>query len=567
MPRVVAEWAERDPTARTLVVDGSLLSADISGFTALSERLASIGREGAEELTDLLNRCFDQMIASAASYGGDVLKFGGDALLILFDGDHHTVRACAAAVAMRAAIAQPLTSARAGRVKLRMSQGIHAGDLAMFLVNGNHRELVVTGPGATATVECEAAANAGEIMLSRAAARMVDPAWLGAERPAGVILRRRAIPIEPELDLPTTAPGVDVAAFIPDAQRAQIAAGVYGEHRTATIAFVKFAHTDAVIEHEGMEAMADRLDAFAQLLTEASNEHKVHWLASDVYPDGGKAILTAGVPSASGHDDDDMLHTLRALVDARPPVELHIGVNRGAVFVGNLGSATRRTFTVMGDAVNLAARLMQKAGADQIVASRAVLDRAESRFDAEELAPFFVKGKSQPIEAASVGKLVRATRSGPDIDAAPFVGRVDELAKLDAALVAARRHEGRAIEVVGEPGMGKSRLLAEFLGHIDAPVIRISCGPYLRATPYLALRPALRTIASIAADAGREEAGERLSAWVHDVAPDVVPWLPLLAIPFDATVETTPEADRISPEFRRARLQRALLDLLGVVVS
>src|SRR5947208_10334398 len=93
VPRLVADWVARDPNAHALTVEGSLLSADISGFTALSERLAGIGRAGAEELTDLLNRCFDEMIASAASYGGDVLKFGGDALLILFTGTEHTVRA------------------------------------------------------------------------------------------------------------------------------------------------------------------------------------------------------------------------------------------------------------------------------------------------------------------------------------------------------------------------------------------------------------------------------------------------------------------------------------------
>ena len=67
VPRLVVDWAQRDPAARALIVEGSLLSADISGFTALAERLAAIGRAGAEELTDLLNRCFDGMIASAAS--------------------------------------------------------------------------------------------------------------------------------------------------------------------------------------------------------------------------------------------------------------------------------------------------------------------------------------------------------------------------------------------------------------------------------------------------------------------------------------------------------------------
>jgi len=83
VPAFVVDWAATGTHDLVRVVDGSLLSADISGFTALSERLAGMGRAGAEELTDLLNRCFDDMIATASAFGGDVLKFGGDALLIL----------------------------------------------------------------------------------------------------------------------------------------------------------------------------------------------------------------------------------------------------------------------------------------------------------------------------------------------------------------------------------------------------------------------------------------------------------------------------------------------------
>src|SRR3954466_16039985 len=100
VPRLLAEW-DAHTSSRVRVVNGSLLSADISGFTALSERLAGIGRAGAEELTDLLNRCFAEMIAAATRFGGDILKFGGDALLIIFTGENHTPRACAAALAMR----------------------------------------------------------------------------------------------------------------------------------------------------------------------------------------------------------------------------------------------------------------------------------------------------------------------------------------------------------------------------------------------------------------------------------------------------------------------------------
>ena len=567
VPRLVADWARNHASERFRVVEGSLLSADISGFTALSERLAAIGRAGAEELTDLLNLCFEDMIATATAFGGDVLKFGGDALLILFTGADNAARACAAAVGMRSGIAEPLVSARAGRVKLRMSQGIHSGEFTLFLVDGDHRELIVTGPGATATVECEAAANAGEILLSHAAARSVDTAWLGDQRPEGHILRRRVLDLTEPINLTEPVTDIDLREFVPRAHQEQISAGVRGEHRRATIAFVKFSHTDAIIERKGPEALAARLGETAALLTEAIALHGVHQLATDVYPDGGKFILTAGAPSSSGRDEDDMLHSLRAFIDRKPPLEVRVGVNRGPVYVGDLGSDTRRTFTVMGDAVNLAARLMQRPEAGQIVASRYVLERAVSRFETEPLEPFFVKGKSQPIEASKLGALVRATRAVDEIEGAPFVGRTAELMTLEEGLRAAARGEGYVIEIVGEPGMGKSRLVDEFRRRAQPPAsLTITCGQYLRATPYLAVRSVLRTLSGIPADADSSEAGVRLSTWVHEVAPHLTQWLPLLAIPFDATVAPTPEADRIAPEFRRAQLERALLDLLGVVM-
>ncbi len=64
-----------------------MVMADLSGFTALSERLAKLGDEGAERLTEVINSFFEKMLKTALTYGGDTLTFGGDAILLLFDGD------------------------------------------------------------------------------------------------------------------------------------------------------------------------------------------------------------------------------------------------------------------------------------------------------------------------------------------------------------------------------------------------------------------------------------------------------------------------------------------------
>src|SRR3954453_4779331 len=90
---------EQEQLVRT--VDGTCVFADVSGFTKLSERLARRGgREGAEHLADAIGSSFERLLAVAYANGGGLLKFGGDALLLLFDGDSHAERACSSAAAM-----------------------------------------------------------------------------------------------------------------------------------------------------------------------------------------------------------------------------------------------------------------------------------------------------------------------------------------------------------------------------------------------------------------------------------------------------------------------------------
>src|SRR5438309_5840987 len=146
VPRLVLSWAEDAPDARYRQIAGTMAFCDISGFTAMSERLARQGKIGAEELTDVLNDVFADLLERAAEYGGSMLKYGGDAVLVFFWGDGHERRAAAAAAAMRAGlrgVGKRQTSA--GRVALRMSVGIHSGDFDFFLVGSSHRELIVAG--------------------------------------------------------------------------------------------------------------------------------------------------------------------------------------------------------------------------------------------------------------------------------------------------------------------------------------------------------------------------------------------------------------------------------------
>jgi class 3 adenylate cyclase len=140
VPRLAVELADRGP-ATWRHVDGSTLSADISGFTALSEKLAGKGKAGAEEITDLINTCFTALIDAAYEFGGEVIKFGGDALLILFRGPHHERRAADAGLEMQRALQ---SSSAARRANLTMTVGVADGPFDVFLVGSRYLELLVT---------------------------------------------------------------------------------------------------------------------------------------------------------------------------------------------------------------------------------------------------------------------------------------------------------------------------------------------------------------------------------------------------------------------------------------
>jgi class 3 adenylate cyclase len=186
------------------VLEGTMVFADVSGFTRLSERLARKGTEGAEHLVDAINTCFSALLGIAYDLGGSLLKFGGDAMLLWFYDEGHALRACSAAIAMRRAL-RDVGRIRAGSssVVLRMSVGVHTGSYAMFLVGGSHRELLVGGPATGTVVAMESAAAAGQILVSADTAGLLAPNCLGARRGAGVLLARA--PAAPAWDPPPLA--------------------------------------------------------------------------------------------------------------------------------------------------------------------------------------------------------------------------------------------------------------------------------------------------------------------------------------------------------------------------
>ena len=220
-----------------------------------------------------------------------------------------------------------------------------------------------------------------------------------------------------------------------------------------------------------------------------------------------------------------MLTTLRRIADTPGKLALRIGVNRGAVFAGDVGPSYRRTYTTMGDTVNLAARLMAKAEPGQVLASTTVVDRAGARFQTEPAGPFDMKGVRDPVPAFAIG----ATRRRLDVASTtlPLVGRDAEITAFSADLEAVRAGEGRVIELVGEPGIGKSRLTNELreLG-ADLPGITVTCEAYDATTPYAPFWWLLHDLLLLTQDASPEMVEGKLRQVVAELSPELEPLAP-----------------------------------------
>ncbi len=566
LPRLSIEWMADRPDDRYRVEPGTVVFVDISGFTKLSEGLAKHGKVGAEELTATIGSCFVALLDLAVAYGGRLLKFGGDALLLYFSGEAHEVRGCRAAVEMRRELRTVGRLVVLGqKVSLRMSVGVHSGDFHFFLVGGSHRELIVTGPAASATVEMEGTADAGQIVVSPSTARALRPGLVGEAKGPGMLLRRAPdVPADPFVPFEPIAPGTDILQGVPVALRDTLTARHQEpEHRRVTVAFIHFDGTDDLVRDLGAAEAADQLDELVRNVQVAVERNHVTFLATDVDHDGGKIILTAGAPSTSGDDEHRMLLCVREVMDAGNRLPIRIGVNRGAVFVGEIGPHYRRTFTVMGDAVNLAARLMARAGPGQIVVSPDVLSRSRTSFATEELEPFLVKGKARPVRAFLLGE-VAGEQELETGHTTPFVGREAELGVLRSHAAEAAAGVGRLVELVGEPGSGKTRLVAELEAQAsDRPLLSLTCQHYDASTAYHVVRRLLRQLLGLPAQGSDETVVAQFLTTLADRAPAVLPWAPLIARAIGVTVPDTDETRELDETFVRPRLARAVMDLLA----
>ncbi len=329
-------------------------------------------------------------------------------------------------------------------------------------------------------------------------------------------------------------------------ENARTGAALRGERRRVTILFC---------DVEGSTSAAEQLDP--EDWTEIMNGLFEHLITPVFRYEGTVGRLTGdglvaffGAPIA--HEDDPeraVLAALEILERAEPyslEVErrwglrpsLRLGINTGLVVVGQVGSDLHLEYTALGDAMNVAARMEQTAASGTIQISEDTHRLVKGKFELEDLGEVEVKGKSRPVHTYRVLAPAAEPASSRGIEGlhSPLVGRDEELATLERILAELGRGRGQLCAVMGEAGMGKSRLVAEVRDRLPkiAPDVRWMEGrslSYQRSTPYAPIRSLLAPSFGLERDDTDEVANEKIRSTVAEVlgeSSDVAPYLAML---------------------------------------
>ena len=530
--RVILDPAPiESPVAEEL--QAAILFADISGFTLLTERLAEKGPSGVETLASILNEYFGQLIDIIHAYGGDVVKFAGDAVIAVWpiisdlpvdNGVSEISRADQWQWTMRAAecaieVHKRLTNYRVENANLYLKLAISTGKISSSHVGGvfNRWEFLITGTPLVELGIANQLANAGDILITPSAWKLIrndcngetmefelkDAIAQGGRikslnKPSSIFStpKKQIIPEGVENSLRPYIPGA-VINRLTAGQSSWIA-----ELRRVTVVFINLPGLD---QNTGLESAQN----IAQLVQKSVYRYEGSINKINVDDKGITIVAALGLPPFS-HEDDPARGVQAALMIRKELTNLnirsYIGITTGRIFCGSVGNDLRREYTIIGNAVNLSARLMAAASTQDrliekygipILCDRATYDSAKEAVEFESIPPQLVKGRAEPVEVfhplEQKKSIIRPKTE--------LIGRQEEKALIANALQELSRGSlHQTIILQGEAGIGKSRLFEDLVRQAETLHVKMFTGSgdaIEKSNPYHAWRPIFNKIFEI----------------------------------------------------------------------
>ncbi|HKY90243.1 MAG TPA: AAA family ATPase, partial [Nevskiaceae bacterium] len=472
---------------------GALLFIDVVGFSARVERLAARGQEGVELANELLDDTIGRLVGELTEGGGDIVVFAGDALFVLWrqlDDERSLAPAIAraAAVALRAQERRPPDNPRFEQARLRFSLG--AGPFVAHRVGGHadHWHCLLSGPALEQVGRAGSHAQNNLLVVSPEAWALAGGLLIGEMLEHGL---RRVIGTRPREAVALPDPSPITAASLRHVPSAVAARGLprdaqwLAEFRRPSVIFARLpglladGQLDGPRAHEATQAI--------QRIVSGLEGTTLQFVIDDKGP---VFIIAFGLKERVHEDDPSRaaLAALRIVAElAARGIACGVGVATGYVFCGIIGSERRCDYSVIGHTMNLAARLMQCASPGPLCDER-TQELARLHVDFAQEGTLRVKGLEGPVPhyRATAARTAAAFLDDGRGVATGLVGRGPEWGILEGRLQSlVRAWRGGVVAMVGEAGIGKSRLARELVSRATSLGVTalVAAGGAIEATP------------------------------------------------------------------------------------
>jgi len=540
---------------------GTALFADVSGFTSLTGILArEMGpQHGAEELLNYLNPVFEALIAELHIFGGVVISFAGDSITCWLDGDEGGC-AIACAVSMQSVMKNyhAQKTPAGSPFSLQVKIAITSGPARRFVVGSREHQIidVLAGQTLMRVAAAEKLAQKGEIVVESPILTILgDRVTVSEYRTDQSGLRVGVVrTIDPCF---TSQPlsGTGIGHLTEDEIKSWLLRPVYeriksgqtflAELRPATALFVRFSGLD----YDQDERAVEKLDRYVRWVQTVIYRYHGYLVQLSIGDKGSFLYICFGAPVTHGNNailaTATALDLLQGSRDYEGIYQLQIGISSGHMWSGAYGATMRKTYGVIGNDTNMAARLMEIAAPGQILVTNRLVGAAEDYYNFRDLGKIKVKGSEEPLSVFEVVGRKQVVGGGWHLFTQALVGRQDEIIQLEELLKKVVSDQGQTVRIVGDAGMGKSHLVAEFSRSAIKKGVRLSisaCESITHNSPYFPWGEMIRALLELN-EATDEQVIEFLST---DLAREHPSWnvrLPLLgdllglSIPDNATTE------------------------------
>lgn len=557
--KVLAD-TEVDIINKSFTIESAVLFSDISGFTSMSEALSRIGKEGAEEMSRILNNYFENIEKIIRNHEGYIQKTAGDSATIFFiKKDNESKKELILKTVQCAFKIQELINNKfqyietiADTYKLAMKIGISYGKVYFNTAGDIDYGIkpIILGKPIVDSTNAESVAKSGEIWITNSAVETIKDCVEFQEK--GDYSKITKMTCEEQkysyikpIDVSKLSKETQITvteklrAFFPEEIYNRIIlgqTGFLGEHRRITAIFVNFSGLD-----HSLGSVGQQIQEYIVTMSRIISKYGGRLQEYEGGDKGDKILIYFGAPISYENDAERALMCAYEIFEQGNKLDFitnqHIGVATGYVYAGVVGYKLYKSYTTIGDIVNVAARLMQYSMVNNhsIILESSTYEKTEKKFEFDELDSITVKNRVQPIQIYELKGKKHIEYKGyfekKQVEDLPLVGRKKELDEFKQSIEKVKNAQGQIISLMGEAGIGKSRLTNEFLGYLSDAGIKGyggDCLSYGANIPYLSWTEILKDFFQIDESTIKKDAVDMIENILREVDQNFVSKLPIV---------------------------------------